>query len=271
MSEKTMFFGQWLRQRRRSLDLTQTELARLVGCSTVNIRKLEIGERRPSRQMAGLLADQLGIADEERAAFVRFARTDDMPEMFRHPLFAEPAYGTPILKSDEFIAPETLFPADFPGWVEVISDETPPLLSNRLLTARWHCAPVDSPRRELLNDGRELCTIYAAGRIIGGVNGTIHQEITHLIKTPDHQPCLIANLAVLFNIVTDAGRIKGSCTGYTTRRDEASNIYADLHGKICAVTDTYADLFLAEVHYESEIIMAPYGIKAHGALTMVPG
>jgi len=48
MSEKTLFFGQWLRQRRRSLDLTQTELASLVGCSTVNIRKLENGERRPS-------------------------------------------------------------------------------------------------------------------------------------------------------------------------------------------------------------------------------
>src|SRR5690242_353053 len=62
MSQNTVFFGQWLRQRRRSLDLTQTELARLVGCSTVNIRKLESHERRPSRQMASLLADQLGIA-----------------------------------------------------------------------------------------------------------------------------------------------------------------------------------------------------------------
>jgi transcriptional regulator with XRE-family HTH domain len=272
MSEKTMYFGQWLRQRRRSLDLTQTELASLVGCSTVNIRKLEIGERRPSRQMACLLADKLGIADEERPAFVRFARTDEMIEMFRHPLFTEPPNGTPISKSDEFITPESLFPADFPGWVEVMSDETPLLLSDRLLMARWHAAPVDSPRRELLNDGhRELCTIYTAGRIIGGINGTFHQEITHLIKMPNYQPCVVANMAVLFNIVTDAGHIKGSCTGYTNRKDEASNTYADLHGKICAVTDAYADLFLSEVRYKSEIIMAPYGIKAHGALIIVPG
>jgi hypothetical protein len=63
--------------------------------------------------MADLLADQLGIADEERATFVRFARSDDMPEMFQHPLFAEPANGTSISKSDGLIAPETLFPADF--------------------------------------------------------------------------------------------------------------------------------------------------------------
>jgi transcriptional regulator with XRE-family HTH domain len=271
MSEKTMFFGQWLRQRRRSLDLTQTELASLVGCSTVNIRKLEIGERRPSRQMASLLAERLGIADEEREAFVRFARTDAMPELFQHPLFAEPAHRTPSAQSEEFIAPETLFPTDFPGWVEVMSEETPPLLSNRLLRARWHGAPIDSPRREPLNDGRELCTIYGAGRINGDVNGTLQQEITHLIKMPDHEPCVVAKMAVLFNIVTEAGRMKGCCTGYTTHRDEANIIYADLHGKIGAVTDTYADLFLAEVHYESEIIMAPYGIKAYGALTIVPG
>ncbi len=272
MRENTMFFGQWLRQRRRSLDMTQTELASLVGCSTVNIRKLEGGERRPSRQMADLLADHLGIADEERAAFVRFARTDDMPEMFQHPLFAEPTNGLSVSKSDQFIAPEALFPADFPGWVEVMSAETPRLLSNRLLTARWHGAPINSPRRERLNDGRELCIIYAAGRITGGLNGTIHQEITHLIKLSDQGTCLMANMALLFTIETDAGRVKGTCSGYTTRRDESSpNIYADLHGKICAVTDTYADLFLAEVHCESEILMAPYGIKAHGVLTIVPG
>ncbi len=271
MSKNTMFFGQWLRQRRRSLDLTQTELASLVGCSTVNIRKLEGSERRPSRQMADLLADHLGIADEERDAFVRFARSDDMPEMFQHPLFAEPANGMSIFKSDEFAAPETLFPADFPGWIGVMSDEAPALLSNRLLTARWHGAPVDSPRLERLNDGRELCTIYTAGRITGGVNGTIHQEVTQLIKMLDPQTCLIATIAVLFTIVTDTGRIKGSCSGYTTRKDETNNLYADLHGKICAVTDAYADLFLAEIHYESEVIMAPYGIKAHGTLTIVPG
>jgi transcriptional regulator with XRE-family HTH domain len=270
MSKNTEFFGQWLRQRRRSLDLTQTELARLIGCSTVNIRKLESNERRPSRQMACLLADQLGIADEERTAFVRFARTDATPEMFHHPLFAEPANSASNSKSDDSSATETLFPADFPGWVEVSSDEVLPVLSHSLLVARWHGAPIDSPRRERLNDGRELCTIYTAGRITGGINGTLYQEITHLIKAPVQLPCLRANMAVLFTIETAAGRIKGSSTGYTTHRDEANIMYADLHGKVSAVTDIYTDLFLAEVHFEGQVIMAPYGIKAQGTLTIVP-
>jgi len=78
-------------------------------------------------------------------------------------------------------------------------------------------------------------------------------------------------MAALFTIVTEAGRIKGSCTGYTTCRNGTSSIYADLHGKVCAVTDTYADLFMAEVHYQSEIVLATYGIKAYGTLTLVPG
>jgi len=41
-------FGDWLRQRRRELDLTRPELARQVGCSAITLRKLEAEERRPS-------------------------------------------------------------------------------------------------------------------------------------------------------------------------------------------------------------------------------
>jgi len=35
--EQTVSFGGWLRQRRRSFDLTQEELARRVGCATGTI------------------------------------------------------------------------------------------------------------------------------------------------------------------------------------------------------------------------------------------
>jgi predicted ATPase/DNA-binding XRE family transcriptional regulator len=69
-------FGQWLRQRRRALDLTQEEFARLVGCSAVTLRKLEAETRRPSKQIAERLAEVLHIAHEDRPAFLRFARGD---------------------------------------------------------------------------------------------------------------------------------------------------------------------------------------------------
>jgi len=54
-------FGEWLRHRRRELDLTQDALARQVGCARVTIRKLEADEMRPSKQLAELLAEQLGV------------------------------------------------------------------------------------------------------------------------------------------------------------------------------------------------------------------
>src|SRR5262249_23742455 len=58
----------------KALDLTQDALARRVGYSVSAIRKLEADEYRPSREIAEHLADALGIAAEEHAAFVHFAR-----------------------------------------------------------------------------------------------------------------------------------------------------------------------------------------------------
>ena len=68
-------FGAWLRERRKALDLTQTELGLRVNCTKAAIARLESGERRPSRQVAELLAVALGIAPADEAAFVQWART----------------------------------------------------------------------------------------------------------------------------------------------------------------------------------------------------
>lgn len=67
-------FGEWLRRRRRALDWTQEELARQAGCAIGTIRKLEADERRPSKQLAEILAQRLDIPPHEREEFVRFAR-----------------------------------------------------------------------------------------------------------------------------------------------------------------------------------------------------
>jgi predicted ATPase/DNA-binding XRE family transcriptional regulator len=67
--------SQWLKERRKALDLTQEDLAERVGCSIWTIRKIETGERKPSRQVVELLADALRVPTEERTAFVTLART----------------------------------------------------------------------------------------------------------------------------------------------------------------------------------------------------
>src|SRR5215207_3266984 len=69
-------FGEWLRARRKEFGYTQEELADMVGCSPATIRKIESGDRRPSRQMAELLAEYLEVPQEDRASFIRMARSE---------------------------------------------------------------------------------------------------------------------------------------------------------------------------------------------------
>lgn len=72
-TDPTASFGYWMRRRRQALDLTQAELARRVGCATVTVSKMERDERRPSRQMAELLAGHLAVPAEQRERFLAAA------------------------------------------------------------------------------------------------------------------------------------------------------------------------------------------------------
>jgi len=67
-------FGAWVTRQRKALNLTREQLARRIGCSVPGLRKIESDERRPSRQMAELLADCLQIPLDQRPTFLRVAR-----------------------------------------------------------------------------------------------------------------------------------------------------------------------------------------------------
>ena len=69
-------FGDWIKRRRKALDFTQQELAQRVGCSPSLIFKLESDERRPSRQMAELLAEHLQIPADQHTLFLKVARQE---------------------------------------------------------------------------------------------------------------------------------------------------------------------------------------------------
>jgi predicted ATPase/transcriptional regulator with XRE-family HTH domain len=69
-------FGNWVRRRRKALDLTQQALAVQVGCSVSLILKIEMDERRPSLQIAELLAEKLAIPQDERELFLKIARQE---------------------------------------------------------------------------------------------------------------------------------------------------------------------------------------------------
>jgi predicted ATPase/transcriptional regulator with XRE-family HTH domain len=67
-------FGEWLQHQRSLRRLTREEFAKRVGCSISALRKIEYGERRPSVQIAELMANCLDVPPEERPTFVRVAR-----------------------------------------------------------------------------------------------------------------------------------------------------------------------------------------------------
>ncbi len=72
--EVQVSFGGWVVQQRKALDLTREQLARRIGCSVSGLRKIESDERRPSRQIAELLAERLDIPADLRSTFLQVAR-----------------------------------------------------------------------------------------------------------------------------------------------------------------------------------------------------
>src|SRR5690348_16426734 len=97
-------FGAWLKEYRRLHGLSRAELGRRIGCAPETIQKIETGERRPSQQIAELLAVHLQIAGDQRAAFIEFARM--APPSGR----TDPARGTPQEGVGTAGGPTAVFP-----------------------------------------------------------------------------------------------------------------------------------------------------------------
>lgn len=79
-------FGNWVKRRRKALDLTQQELAARIGCSISLIFKVESDERRPSHQIAELLAKHLEIPSDQRDLFLKVARQEKAADHLNSPL-----------------------------------------------------------------------------------------------------------------------------------------------------------------------------------------
>ncbi len=70
-------FGRWLSRQRKSLGYTQKQLANMVNCAIITLRKIEGEQRRPSVQLVKRLAKVLNIPEQEHEAFSKYARRDD--------------------------------------------------------------------------------------------------------------------------------------------------------------------------------------------------
>jgi predicted ATPase/DNA-binding XRE family transcriptional regulator len=108
--EMSTSFGDWIRRRRKALDLTQEALAEQVGCSVALIRKVESDARRPSRQVAELLARALVIDPKDQALFLKVARGERMTErlgIVPPPTHAVPTHAAPATPTVHLPVPST--------------------------------------------------------------------------------------------------------------------------------------------------------------------
>ncbi len=76
-------FGTWVKRRRKALDLTQRQLALIVGCSPSLIYKIETDNRHPSRQVVDLLAQHLQIPQDQHDLFLKVARQERSSEFLQ--------------------------------------------------------------------------------------------------------------------------------------------------------------------------------------------
>jgi transcriptional regulator with XRE-family HTH domain len=72
--QEEISFGTWLRKQRRALDLSRQALADQVGCAEVTLRRIETGTLKPSKELASILLEKIGIAEAERPQWISFAR-----------------------------------------------------------------------------------------------------------------------------------------------------------------------------------------------------
>jgi predicted ATPase/transcriptional regulator with XRE-family HTH domain len=100
-------FGQWVKQRRKALGLTQANLAQRVSCSKSTINKIESDLRNPTKSLIELLAQHLKISPAEYAEFVHLAQPqllveqDDLlkkgnSDSFRNSLRSNQTYPSPL-------------------------------------------------------------------------------------------------------------------------------------------------------------------------------
>jgi non-specific serine/threonine protein kinase len=94
MEEKSPF-GFWLRKQRRALDLSRQAFADQVGCAEVTLRRIEAGTLKPSKELANIILERLGIDETSRPGWISFARGISSLPGFSPPSIKKPNSNLP--------------------------------------------------------------------------------------------------------------------------------------------------------------------------------
>lgn len=254
MQDENLSFGDWLRQRRKLLDLTQQALADQVGCSVETIRKIEGQTRRPSRHLAAIMAKHLRIPVTEQTAFVEFARMGS----------SERNFPLPVWEPDDMTWRVSQLPqrrSTVQPYHEPSTDLLDQLAAKKRMVVDYQIIPRKAPFIEYSDEGSAINKILGGGPVQGDIEGQIDVRVTQLITT-EHWRHFAKGIAVFFNIETNRGQIEGSYTGdFFVDIDETGNGTARIIGSgyVISVSPEYSDFFLARVNVESVVQLVEGG------------
>jgi predicted ATPase/transcriptional regulator with XRE-family HTH domain len=186
-------FGAWLRRHRKALDITQTELADRAGCVVGTIRSIEGDVRRPSRQLAARLADELQLDTDARTAFINAARgllsADQLPMLPRTAPSVEPS--TPLA------APRRAF-----NHARIQLPAQPTALIGRKAERAELDALLENPACRLITIvgpggiGKTRLALAAAERAVGFVDGAVFVPLAAISNPAFIAPTILTALEV---------------------------------------------------------------------------
>ena len=187
--ESAYSFGHWIKRRRKALDLTQEDLAKRVGCSLSTLVKIEADARRPSRQIAELLARHLEIQPEQLDLFIRIARQEkrisslgDIPPLEELP---------PSTHSQPQRSKLPRFPTSFVGRADEINH-----LVSTLLDPACRLVTVTGPG----GTGKTRFAVQVARRLEASFSGGVYYFSMAAVARPESIiPALADGLGVVFS------------------------------------------------------------------------
>jgi predicted ATPase/DNA-binding XRE family transcriptional regulator len=218
-------FGQWLKDQRARLDLTQGDLARRVGYSAITIRKVEAGDMQPSRQMLDLIADHLNVPAAQRDEFIAFALSDDAQPPNNLPLPATPLIG----REKDIVAVRKLFDArrqSAPTFARLITLIGPPGVGKTRLALEvahqmagafthgvcWvELAPVAEPQTALAAIAQALEIEAQPGQLVlRQLQNHLHDK--HVLLVLDNLEQVLDVAPLLSQMLGAAPKVKVLCT-----------------------------------------------------------
>jgi class 3 adenylate cyclase len=152
-------FGEWIKRRRKALDLTQGALAQRAHCSVELIRKIEGDARRPSREIAAGLADALDLTSNERLSFIQVARAELSADRLPRPVrpTARGAFVSADLQPIRLLTSKAVWPS---GTITFLFTE----ITNSTLL--WELHPQEMPAVMMRSVALLTNTVLAHGGVV---------------------------------------------------------------------------------------------------------